>query len=102
MMDTVSQPGYAKGRAKRREIIEQATTVFGEVGYRATSLREVAARCAMSHTGVLHHFPNKEALLQAVLEERDRADAVLLGDGGARGVDGLRRIVELVALNATR
>ncbi len=102
MMDTVSEPGYAKGRAKRREIIEHATAVFGEVGYRATSLREVASRCGLSHTGVLHHFPNKEALLQAVLEERDRADAALLGGGGARGVDGLRRIVELVALNATR
>jgi AcrR family transcriptional regulator len=101
-MDTIAGPGYAKGRARRREIIEHAAAVFGEVGYRAASLREVASRCGISHTGLLHHFANKEALLQAVLQERDRADAALLGDGATTGVDGLRRIVELVALNATR
>jgi AcrR family transcriptional regulator len=98
----MSEPGYAKGRAKRLEILEQAMSMFGEVGYRGASLREVAARCGISHTGLLHHFPTKEALLQAVLEHRDREDVALLTAGGAAGLDALRRIVELVALNATR
>jgi len=98
----VSEPGYAKGRAKRREIIEQAMSIFGEVGYRGASLREVAARCRISHTGLLHHFPTKEALLQAVLEHRDREDVALLTAGRSTGLDGLRRIADLVALNATR
>jgi len=98
----VSEPGYAKGRAKRLEIIEQAMSIFGEVGYRGASLREVAARCGMSHTGLLHHFPTKEALLQAVLEHRDREDVALLTAGRSTGLDGLRRIADLVALNATR
>ncbi|MDO8364080.1 MAG: TetR/AcrR family transcriptional regulator [Actinomycetota bacterium] len=96
------EPGYAKGRARRREIIEQAMAVFGELGYRATSLRDVAARCGISHPGLMHHFPTKESLLQAVLQQRDHNDAAWLGDGGAKGVDGLRRLAGLVALNATR
>ena len=98
----MSEPGYAKGRAKRREIIEQAMALFGEVGYRGASLREVAARCGLSHTGLLHHFPTKEALLQAVLEHRDREDVALVTADGAGALDGLRRLVDLVALNATR
>ena len=30
--------GYAKGRAKRQEIIEAATVVLGELGYTKTSM----------------------------------------------------------------
>jgi AcrR family transcriptional regulator len=59
--------GYAKGRAKRSEILDQATALFGEVGYRSASLREIASRCGISHPGLLHHFPSKELLLVALV-----------------------------------
>jgi AcrR family transcriptional regulator len=98
----VSEPGYAKGRAKRREIIEQAMAMFGEVGYRGTSLRELAARCGLSHPGLLHHFPTKEGLLQAVLEQRDAEDDAWFGARTDTPLGGLRRLVELVARNAAR
>lgn len=94
--------GYAKGRAKRREILEQAMALFGEAGYRGASLREIAARCGLSHPGLLHHFPTKESLLLAVLEHRDQVDGEWLGMECATGVDMLRRLVDLVRLNATR
>jgi AcrR family transcriptional regulator len=103
--DDQVEPGYAKGRAKRREIIEQGAAVFGELGYRATSLRAVAARCGMSHPGLLHHFPTKEALLQAVLQHRDKVDLAWMRQGDGEDADGLgalRRLADLVALNATR
>lgn len=96
------QRGYAKGRAKRREIIDQATAMFGEVGYRGASLREIAARCGISHPGLLHHFPTKESLLLAVLEHRDEVDIAWLDADSADGVTTLRHLVELVALNASR
>jgi len=94
--------GYAKGRAKRREIVDQAMALFGEVGYRSASLREIAARCGISHPGLIHHFPTKESLLVAVLKQRDEADGAWTFADGAVGVGQLRRLVELVALNATR
>jgi AcrR family transcriptional regulator len=94
--------GYAKGRVKRREIIEQAMILFGEVGYRGASLRELATRCGLTHPGLLHHFPTKEALVLAVLEHRDKVDGAWLGEGGAAGLAPLRRLVELAALNSTR
>ncbi|MDI2129026.1 TetR/AcrR family transcriptional regulator [Yinghuangia seranimata] len=93
---------YAKGRAKQREIIEQAMALFGEAGYRGTSMRELAARCGMSHPGLIHHFPSKEALLLAVLEARDEEDARHLLADDAVGVERLRRTVDVVERNAGR
>lgn len=94
--------GYAKGRAKRRDILDQATALFGECGYRGTSLREIAARCGISHPGLLHHFPTKEALLLAVLAHRDEVDQEWITRGDPRGAAALRRLIDLVTLNATR
>ncbi|WP_239094919.1 TetR/AcrR family transcriptional regulator [Planotetraspora silvatica] len=97
-----AQHGYEKGRAKRREIIDRAVTLFGEAGYRGASLREIAARCGISHPGLLHHFPTKESLLLAVLEHRDEVDGKWLSIDGATGMESLRRLVGLVSLNAAR
>jgi AcrR family transcriptional regulator len=94
--------GYAKGRAKRREILDHAMVLFGEAGYRGASLREIAARCGLSHPGLLHHFPTKQALLLAVLEHRQQMDQDRLFADCATGIDTLRRLVDLAALNATR
>jgi AcrR family transcriptional regulator len=96
-----TERGYAKGRAKRQEILEQAAALFAEVGYRSTSLRELAARCGLSHPGLLHHFPTKESLLLAVLAERDEVDGHWLAEASS-GTDALRRLTEVVALNAGR
>ncbi|MEU1434267.1 TetR/AcrR family transcriptional regulator [Streptomyces sp. NPDC005786] len=94
--------GYAKGRAKRVEILDQAMSLFGEAGYRGASLRVIANRCGISHPGLLHHFPTKESLLLAVLEHRDDVDGQWLSVGGPTGVDRLRRLIGLAALNAER
>ncbi len=94
--------GYAKGRATRRLILDEAMTLFGEVGYRGASLREIAARCGISHPGLLHHFPTKEALLLAVLAHRDAVDEQELDLEAVRGVHRLHHLADIVALNATR
>jgi AcrR family transcriptional regulator len=101
-MSTEALPGYAKGRAKKAEILAQAVAIFGESGYRGASLRDIAARCGISHPGLLHHFPTKEALLLAVLEQRDVADRRQMAGAGTRGVETLRRTVDLVRLNTGR
>jgi AcrR family transcriptional regulator len=99
---TEVEHGYAKGRAKRREIMDEAMALFGEVGYRGASLREIAARCGISHPGLLHHFPTKESLLLAVLAHRDEVDGEWLAMDGTTGTEKLRRLIDLVFLNATR
>lgn len=97
---STERTGYPKGRAKRREILDEAMALFGAAGYRGTSLREIAARCRLTHPGLLHHFPTKQSLLLAVLEHRDEVDgARLLGRSGLAVLHGL---IDLAALNATR
>ena len=63
---------YAKGSAKREEIIEKAIEAFGRTGYHGTSMREIAANCDLSQAGLLHHFPSKEDLLLAIVAVRER------------------------------
>ncbi|KDQ69683.1 TetR/AcrR family transcriptional regulator [Streptomyces halstedii] len=101
-MAAEARRGYAKGRAKRGEILDQAMALFGEAGYRGASLRVIATRCGISHPGLLHHFPTKESLLLAVLEHRDEVDGEWLDLGGTTGVQRLRGFAALAELNATR
>ncbi len=66
--------GYAKGRARRAEIVRTAASQFAEKGFGAATILDIAAACRISRAGLLHYFPDKEALLAAVLEERDAED----------------------------
>lgn len=62
---------YAKGIARRAEILRAALQVFAEQGDRGTSLKEIADRVGLSEAGVLHYFGSREGLLLAVLAQRD-------------------------------
>ena len=73
-------PTRLPGAQRRRQILDIAAAAFAESGYRGTSLAEVAARVGVSQPGLLHHYPSKEALILAVLAERDRADVGYLED----------------------
>ncbi|WP_395571560.1 TetR/AcrR family transcriptional regulator [Streptomyces sp. BK79] len=66
----------ARSRERRAEIVRAALDVIAERGYRGASLAAVAERVGLTQQGLLHHFPTKEALLVAVLEERDHWDAL--------------------------
>ncbi|MEP7762686.1 TetR/AcrR family transcriptional regulator [Sanguibacter sp. 25GB23B1] len=94
--------GYAKGRATRLEILETATTLFGELGYRSASLREISARVGISHPGLLHHFPTKESLLAAVLAHRDEVDEAAIDADLATGMDFFEALARVVERNAAR
>ena len=69
-----SRGPYAKGVAKREEILRAALEVIARHGYRKTSTRELAAAVGLSEAGLLHYFGSKEKLFEAVLRARDEAD----------------------------
>jgi AcrR family transcriptional regulator len=69
---------YAKGVAKREEILTKALEVIARHGYRKTSTRELAAAVGLSEAGLLHYFGSKEQLFEAVLRARDDADTARL------------------------
>ncbi|GAA4921095.1 TetR/AcrR family transcriptional regulator [Streptomyces coeruleoprunus] len=91
----------ARSEARRADILRAAFEVIAERGYRGASLAAVAERAGLTQQGLLHHFPSKEALLVAVLEERDQWDT---GGTGATGRAAWRLdlLATLVEYNAMR
>ncbi|MFF0480136.1 TetR/AcrR family transcriptional regulator [Streptomyces sp. NPDC004435] len=88
-----------RSEERRAEILRAALEVIAERGYRGATLGSVAERVGLTQQGLLHYFPTKEALLVAVLEERDRWDT-----SGGRGREGWRLdlLESLVEYNAMR
>jgi AcrR family transcriptional regulator len=62
----------------KAKIIEAANHYFAENGYHGTAMADIAKEAGLTGPGLLHHFPNKEELLIAVLEQRDQADQLRL------------------------
>lgn len=94
--------GYERGRRKRAEILDAALQLFGEVGYRSASLRDLAHRVGITHPGLLHHFPTKKDLLSAVLARRDEVDMAEHDAALAAGLDWVDALVALVERNQQR
>ncbi len=64
--------------AKRRQILDGARQVFGELGYERASVDLIAARAGVSKATVYNHFADKKALfVAAVVEESDEMRAGL-------------------------
>jgi AcrR family transcriptional regulator len=66
---------YAKGIAKREEILTTALAVIEREGYSGASVRQLADAVGLSQAGLLHYFDSKDELLTAVLRKRDEVDA---------------------------
>jgi AcrR family transcriptional regulator len=58
-----------RGTERRAAILAAATELFAERGYGAVSIADVAAAAGTHKTTVLYHFPTKDALHDAVLDE---------------------------------
>lgn len=61
-----------KGEMRRAALLDAATLIFARNGYSSASMKDVAQLAGITTVGLLHHFPNKEALLHALLERRDQ------------------------------
>lgn len=92
---------YAKTEEKRRVILDAALEVFAQHGYRSGSLRDIADRVGMSEAGLLHHFPNKSALLAAVLDRRDQHSFELVPISELSARESLRGLAWLAIYNTT-
>lgn len=63
--------GYTKGHETREQILHAALGLLVEEGYRAMSMRRIAAACGMKLGNLTYHFPTREDLV------RDLLDAVI-------------------------
>jgi AcrR family transcriptional regulator len=92
----------SRGGRSRAAILKAAVPLFARFGYRGAPLAAVADAAQMTQPGLLHHFPSKQNLLLAVLEERD-LDAKRRAHGGfyAGSHTTLNALRDLVEYNAT-
>lgn len=63
---------YAKGVARRAEILTIALAAYQASGRQGPTLKSIAAAAGLTEAGVLHYFGSKDELLVAILEARDR------------------------------
>jgi AcrR family transcriptional regulator len=61
--------------ARRRQIIDVATSLIADRGFWGVSMQDIADRCGLTVPGLLRHMESKVGLLIAVLEHRDVEDA---------------------------
>ena len=107
-MNTTRPRGpYAKTADVQRRILEACIDAFGETGFYGATTKDIAQRAGISHTGLLHHFPNKETLLTSVLELCDQQNAAFLRSAhalnpGANPLDALTGMLTVVVESELR
>lgn len=53
------------------KILQTARTLFVRQGYTATSMRQVAEATGIGKATIYHHFPDKRAIVMALLQQND-------------------------------
>jgi len=56
-------------RRSRAQILAAALKLFSRCGYHGTSIRDIARAARASTGNVYHHFPDKEAIFNALIEQ---------------------------------
>ena len=94
-------PAVLRGRTlgAREAVLEAAARIFAERGYAGTNLGDVADALGMSRPGLYYHFPSKEKLLEALLEDvtfsRERRLAQMVNDPEGDPEERLRNLVRV-------
>ncbi|HKO57145.1 MAG TPA: TetR/AcrR family transcriptional regulator [Thermoanaerobaculia bacterium] len=58
-----------RSERSRSQILDAALRLFAHRGYGATSVRDIAEEAKVSKGNVYHHFPDKEAIFRALLDQ---------------------------------
>jgi AcrR family transcriptional regulator len=66
---TNREPQQDRSRATRAKLIDAAIECLGELGWTASTVAVVAERAGVSRGAAQHHFPTREALYLAALEQ---------------------------------
>lgn len=80
----------------RIQILTAAATLFSTAGFRGTSMQEVAKRAEVTKGAVYFHFPTKEILAIAVVEEHYTRWPEALAELSAEGLSPLDTGVALL------
>jgi AcrR family transcriptional regulator len=94
---TPARATTTKGRARREQIIESATELFYERGFRATGIDDIGEAAGITGPGIYRHFASKDDILIAVLDRLwRRLEATI---GAANLLDASRGLELLVSVH---
>ena len=85
---------YAKGLARRQQIIDEVLAVYDRLGFEGTSLRAIGEAIGVTHPVLKHHFGTREQLFIEVLREYDRRFLDAPNDGDGTFVDLIHQSTE--------
>ncbi len=87
-----------KSAPDRREcILQGATEVFGQKGFRGATTREIAQRLGISEALIFKYFPSKEALYRAIIQKKiDQSEKMLFPKDAIQTKDD-RRVFRSIA-----
>lgn len=82
--------------ATAQRMLATASKQFAEKGYSGASMRNIAAATGTTQAAIYHHFPNKQALYDAVLAQHFEATITVVVHGLADIADPEQRLRELI------
>lgn len=93
-----------RSKVTRRRLLEASLDTLSDVGLAGTTVSAVAARAGVSRGAAQHHFPTRDSLVEAALEEffaertqQLRSSVAKLSTGsGAAAVDAVDEVVTLI------
>lgn len=89
-----TQATEERKQARRRAILDTATSFFGKHGYHATTVPRIVVEAEVSTGSFYMYFRNKEDVFNAALEELGRAIAQVLDELKQSQPDPLKRIAQ--------
>ncbi|MGX5734743.1 TetR/AcrR family transcriptional regulator [Bosea thiooxidans] len=83
---------------RRSELLDCAQALFFERGYENTTVNEIIAKAGVSKGGFYHHYPSKEAVLEALAVRLAEQAVERIEDARAdSGLDALARLNAFLA-----
>lgn len=92
---------YGMEDSPRGRLLSAAARLFLDKGYERTTVRDIAAAVGIQSGSIFHHFPSKEAILFAVIEEVIRANTGRLQQACNAAQTAEERLRALIRLELT-
>jgi len=96
MVQERRKPTQVRGKEKVELILSAAKELIGERGNDAVSMREIAKDCGIAPSSIYQYFPDKNALLEAIMAEfyEKFADIVESGFSDVSDMPGYAKAVD--------
>jgi AcrR family transcriptional regulator len=89
-----------QGERSRQAIVEAATRLFAQKGYRATSMADLTTATGLTRGAFYHHFDAKDALFRAVVDHVRTTWAQTVGAQVSASDDALEQLASLIGGHA--